>query len=293
MITEYSYTEATAYFLGVCDPCRRPIRITLTDHPGRYADTPCAECDKPVPVERLVAVITADVCDGRCMGATGPSCSCGCGGANHGASFGGIRTTTSYERESAVEDYRTQQAKREQERQLRLDKRYRERVEVFDAWASEHSDVITYLTDRCPAWSEFLTDMAARIAGKDVLTERQADAVRRQIARDDADAAFRQTVTTVPSGEKITVTGTVIQTMCRNSQFARGKVDLLMVVEAEGYRVRCPIPAPLRNGTDTNPSNLFDLRGRQVTFVADLVPSKGDKVLAHGKRLRHAALVVA
>lgn len=26
------------------------------------------------------------VCDARCMGATGPACSCQCGGANHGAS---------------------------------------------------------------------------------------------------------------------------------------------------------------------------------------------------------------
>ena len=25
-------------------------------------------------------------CDGRCMGATGPSCECSCGGENHGAS---------------------------------------------------------------------------------------------------------------------------------------------------------------------------------------------------------------
>ena len=26
-------------------------------------------------------------CDARCMGARGPSCSCSCGGANHGAGF--------------------------------------------------------------------------------------------------------------------------------------------------------------------------------------------------------------
>lgn len=28
------------------------------------------------------------VCDGRCMGATGPNCECSCGGANHGANHG-------------------------------------------------------------------------------------------------------------------------------------------------------------------------------------------------------------
>lgn len=27
-------------------------------------------------------------CDGRCMGATGPSCDCSCGGANHGINHG-------------------------------------------------------------------------------------------------------------------------------------------------------------------------------------------------------------
>lgn len=28
------------------------------------------------------------VCDGRCMGATGPNCECQCGGANHGCNHG-------------------------------------------------------------------------------------------------------------------------------------------------------------------------------------------------------------
>lgn len=27
------------------------------------------------------------VCDGRCMGATGPNCECACGGANHGRNY--------------------------------------------------------------------------------------------------------------------------------------------------------------------------------------------------------------
>lgn len=29
-------------------------------------------------------------CDGRCMAATGPICSCSCGGQNHGGKFGGF-----------------------------------------------------------------------------------------------------------------------------------------------------------------------------------------------------------
>jgi hypothetical protein len=288
MITDHSYTEATANFLGVCDPCQRPIRVTLTDHPGRFAETGCAECGQPVSVERLHAVITAEICDGRCMGATGPSCSCACGGTNHGSSF--ARTTTTYELESAVAAYREQQAALAHRRQVRLDRLNRERAAAFAEWAADHSDVITYLTDRRPVWSEFLADMAANIAAKDTLTDRQVDAVRRQIARDNDDAAFRATATTAPSGKAITVTGTVIQTMRYDSRYVRGKVDLVMVVETEGYRVRCPIPRILHN-TDTHPSNLFGLRGRRLTFVADLVPSGKDAVLAYGKRLRDVAIV--
>lgn len=32
-----------------------------------------------------VKVVETKVCNGVCMGATGPSCSCSCGGENHGA----------------------------------------------------------------------------------------------------------------------------------------------------------------------------------------------------------------
>ena len=31
---------------------------------------------------------TTEQCGSRCMGATGPACSCSCGGTNHGARFG-------------------------------------------------------------------------------------------------------------------------------------------------------------------------------------------------------------
>lgn len=47
------------------------------------------ECDpKLLKVNLVKGIFVADKpCDGRCMGATGPVCSCSCGGENHGGKY--------------------------------------------------------------------------------------------------------------------------------------------------------------------------------------------------------------
>lgn len=48
----------------------------------------CPEHDSPLRWQGGVFQLDPDkVCDGRCVNATGPSCSCSCGGKNHGAAF--------------------------------------------------------------------------------------------------------------------------------------------------------------------------------------------------------------
>lgn len=49
----------------------------------------CKGCGTYVKLEPVRGrVVPEKVCDGRCMGATGPSCDCACGGKHHGSAHG-------------------------------------------------------------------------------------------------------------------------------------------------------------------------------------------------------------
>lgn len=41
-------------------------------------------CGSRVRVRTVKGIVTNHVCNAKCMGSTGPSCECACGGANHG-----------------------------------------------------------------------------------------------------------------------------------------------------------------------------------------------------------------
>lgn len=49
---------------------------------------PCPWCASPRVKVNVVKgqLVESKACDDRCMGATGPTCSCSCGGENHGGS---------------------------------------------------------------------------------------------------------------------------------------------------------------------------------------------------------------
>ena len=99
-----------------CKACKRSVRTTVTveyksidnEHPehylrhvrsyrrvagGRWQEAhyfrfnpvKCPGCDKDIYGKAIDGRFKADhPCDARCTGATGHSCECSCGGANHG-----------------------------------------------------------------------------------------------------------------------------------------------------------------------------------------------------------------
>lgn len=104
---DYQARTITTRLAGRCQACRARYSFALVqdfnlatvtaparEHriqqgPGAVAWlTVRCDCGKAA---RLMPVLgkhnAAKVCDGRCMGAVGPSCECSCGGANHGARF--------------------------------------------------------------------------------------------------------------------------------------------------------------------------------------------------------------
>jgi len=110
--------SATALFMGKCRRCKAPHRFEFERFGPRaeavardangdlrnvhewawnaplsgVADNrpTCKECGYQGPwrLSRIAGTHNPEVaCNARCMGATGPSCDCSCGGRNHGARY--------------------------------------------------------------------------------------------------------------------------------------------------------------------------------------------------------------
>src|SRR5262249_29239498 len=105
--------EQTTIYLGVCERDNRPVRFEFPYDMGPTAMIPCfAGCTLPVKCERLHAVTTHLDCDGSCRGARSPLCSCGCGGINHGRTWGqGALLDQREVVESELARYRAEQVK--------------------------------------------------------------------------------------------------------------------------------------------------------------------------------------
>lgn len=101
--------QTTSTYIGKCKKCRTSLRVdydaiqdlTPDQYKARDFDTtgafmiyrvqPFGYCEEhgPFVIKFLKGRYSPErQCDARCMGATGPSCDCSCGGANHGANHG-------------------------------------------------------------------------------------------------------------------------------------------------------------------------------------------------------------
>lgn len=291
-------SRPTSIFLGACAPCLRPVRITDTGATGRYATTACPECGHSIRAERVHAVSSVQPCDGRCMGAVGPACSCSCEGENHGASFGALKTTVTEETESALAAYRERIAAQEAEAVRRRQRAADRKARVLAEWKDDNSDIADYLADPAAFGYDsddpngFLEDMAFQLRRGDILTERQADAVRRCIAGREryraAIEAEKATARPVPTGEALTVEGTIVHVKIEDNPFGSGG-RYSMLVKGDGWKVWATIPSAVRSQAD----NLNDLKGRPVRFVATVTASTTDPSMGYAKRPRRAELLTA
>lgn len=288
-------SRATAYFLGRCTPCVRPVRTHNTDATGRYLHVPCPECGEPVTAERLHTADSIAPCDGRCMGAVGPRCECSCEGENHGKSWSALTVDTDEWRESALARYRANVAAREEAARRRRERQRAEKEAAFARWCDENRDVAEYLADpttysRPGRPNQFLDDMADHLASAEPLTTNQADAVRRCKAAHERYrakiAAENAAAKPVPTGEAITIQGTIAYTTIDDNPYGPG-ARYRMLVTGDGWKVWTTIPATVRNTT----WKLSDLHGRAVRFVATVTASRNDPAVGNAKRPRRAELL--
>jgi hypothetical protein len=286
----YMTATATSFYLGVCQPCVRPTRQQVQDG-GQFEWLTCPQCDGEVRGERIHATLTYGLCHPECMGAVGPSCSCSCGGKNHGGAFGEAGEML----ETAVQAYRDRMAALEAKREAKAAKVRQVRQDTFDEWAADHADVLAYL-DSDVSWSSFFTDLAYQVADLKPLSERQVASVRKAVASKaarDAERAARAArlnaipLTAAPLGRQTGIEGEIVDYRQFKNQFGPG-LDEKITVECGGYRVKMSLPRSLRP-TVFNALEYQEftkaLRGTRIRFTATLEPGRdGDPSVVKGLR---------
>lgn len=299
MVTTYiARTRALPVFLGKCEACVRPVRAEDDAEQSDHVRRPCPDCGQPVKVERLYGTVSEMACNALCEGAGGPSCDCACGGINHGGAW----SKPGHMLASELATYRAGIAKRDAERQQRRERERAAERREFDTWQASNSALVTDLL--AVDWYEgkfpngFLADMADIVRRHKILTERQAEAAARTIAkrRDAAqrDAERAATATDVPTGRH-TITGTVVGKYWKDNPFSPyGAQTLCIVVDAGTYRVRGTCPDALMvhrapNGSFGGGDGIAN--GDRVTFSAELKPDGRELGSGYFKRPTKPAFV--
>lgn len=284
---------ATNRFMGKCKVCALPASAVIADAAGDKTTAPCARCTATVTLKRLYAVKTQTTCNGKCMTAVGPSCSCSCGGENHG---GRVNIVTTYSTAETLDAIKAHQDKQDARRAAAAERAAKRAGAAWDAWVAEgNTDVAEYLAgvnrDDC---SDFLYDMARQADRRKPLSPRQADAVRRCAAWDaerkaksaarqaEAEAA-RAAGVTAPSGKQ-TVTGTVVNVKAQDNMYGPGCTYKMLVKLDSGAKVWTTVPSKIRDVNQTTQNNLCGLRDVRIQLTATFEPSRDDVTFGFAKR---------
>lgn len=290
---------ATGRTVGSCGECGTGI---ATD--GATADTvtTCPECGARVRL-RLVFGEHSDIpCDGRCMGAIGPVCSCACGGANHGGWNLRVELVPVWDRDNA----RAAQDRRRGEHAARRQTVADRQAAARDDLVAEYPELGDLLTDRYADAGGFFWDMRAALRRGEMTPAQVAAAVRavrrdrerdaREAEREAADALALAAGVEVPAG-KVTFTGTVVAVKFQASDDPRWSGSHKMLLEhADGWRAWGSVPAELRTyeqaaySSDDVERWRQDMRGRVLTITATVAPSKDDPLFGYFTRPRLVAV---
>lgn len=317
-------------YLGTCEMHGRPVRYEggnatpVSGQAGKYRIwCPVPEAGASghwILAERLVAVRTTVTCDGSCMSARRPSCDCGCGGANHGRSWGVTATREQFE--SAMLKYKAEQERTETKRVQRAEARVRKARQGYDAWAAGNAGLLAALEAHRPdelgypqlGSNGFLCDIArqALIHGK-ILTDGQvaaatrvaAEVAARNAARAAEQAERAASARPCPEG-RIEISGEIVRIKASEG-FTYDSTRLQAIVAADGYAVMITLPRAVEDwATGNRRTELWEgyetwggrgtdydglgqrwtkaCRGVKITFTAQVERSRKDESFGFGKR---------
>ncbi len=217
------------------------------------------------------------------MGATGPSCSCSCGGSNHG----GVWSETGEILAGALARYRAELAAKQANRDCEARRQRESRDAAFNAWRAEHEATVSellagdWLAGQFP--NDFLADLTDQLSEHKPLSDRQIDAAERTLAKRHAatkrTAERKATATEVPAG-RLTVEGTIVGIFEVPDNFSYyDRTIVKMIVDTGTYTVMGTVPTStilevreyeIKNHTTYNGPR--DLKGHKVQFTATITP---------------------
>lgn len=297
--------------VGACAACGAGL---ATENVDAGQSGTCGHCGARVRLAMVYGERSDVPCDGRCMGATGPFCSCSCGGRNHGRWFVNIQLVPVFQREQAT----AAQARRRAGHDKRTAAKAQKAADAAAAHAAEfaaqmsaHPELSALLgEDYCGAGFGFVTDMRERLNAREILSPRQIDAIVNMVRRDQRRAAEqteRQTErdrraaaaiaagVRVPAG-RITFTGVIINAKLVDLNaptYHERSAYKILVESADGWRVYGTAPSNVtsaiwhevhtdRSKRDAKITDL--LRGRTVTLTATVKPSATDQLFGFYSR---------
>ena len=265
-ISRSAYADSTGtetnIYLGVCEQHERPVRYEGTDVSLAYSGNGkylinCPEGNHPIAAERLVAVTTRLTCDSSCMSARRAYCACGCGGINHGKSWG--TTVTRQEYESALNSYRAEIKRNAEKREAKREAKERKARESFETWAAGNAELVAALESHLPddlgypreGSNDFLASLARQVhrQGK-ILSENQVTAGARTLRqlekRATEKAAWAADAKPAPTGKGVRIEGEIIKVTAREG-YSYNEIDYKMTVKCDGYAIWVSVPARLRD----------------------------------------------
>ncbi|MFI7608470.1 hypothetical protein ACIBTV_25420 [Micromonospora sp. NPDC049366] len=270
----------------------------------------CGGCDTRV---RLTYVQgshnAAQPCDSRCQYATGPVCSCACGGDNHRAGYIHVDLVPVWVRERDRARHTAKQAQAEQRRLTAEERKQARRAELLE----RHPELADLTREKydVPGTREHLDGFLLEMFwafGRGDMTDRQAAAAAKAIQgerryaakvaeRQARDAQLRAAGVRVPTG-RVTFKGWIVSVKDDVNRFSyhANTVWKCVIETDEGWRVHGALPRGLEPPEPTGSAEERDailalwkgwhdrLPGREVTIRAELSPSDDDPLFGFFKR---------
>ena len=276
---------------AACPGCGFGIAVSAA---GGARTVSCPACAERVALAYVAGSYTDKIpCDDRCQYATGPVCSCACGGANHCAGYIAAEQVPVWVRERDAARFAAAAARKAAKANTAAERA----AKATEALIAANPVLATLAAaDRTALDSGFMLDMqTALLAGK--MTDRQVEAAVNALNRDTARAArtaawaaeraataaaLKVAGVVAPTG-KTTVTGTVAHTATQDGDY--GITYKMRVVTEAGWTTWGTIPAAIR------PDRHEALRGAVVTFTATLTPANGDPTHAWVNRPAAARVI--
>ena len=243
MTTTFPQSTAIAY-IGRCSICKRGYRLP---------DTPVVECcEQTVSLAPLRGIFNDQKpCDGRCMGAAGPSCECSCEGANHGRRWASL---SDGEIASFAERGARNRARAQARAEAQRSERIAAKVVTRQAWDTANPGLRDALYEYAGSRVSDLSRYAAILDEDGTLSEKMTEAAKAAIARQAA-----QINEPVPAGLR-EVTGVIKAMKVMDGRY----FSIKMLVDCGNFRLWGTRPRALENCEI----------GDRVTFKATLTPSE-------------------